>query len=161
MWIVFFFQALMGGTTPHPIHLSVTEIYRESTNGPVTASITFFADDFAVAANYKQQAAAINSGQLSQEDFILHYLKERFSLQLNGQTIDYSIAQTQSNFPAITCYLDLSPEVVEVKSLEVENTLLLELFDDQKNTVNIDLGKGKQGALILDHRKKKALHKFK
>ena len=145
-------------TADHPIHLSVTELY-PSDAGQVEMSITFFMDDFGDAINYDQYREQINSGELSVDDLIMRYLVEKTSLELNGKAVQYELVRKETNFPALTCYLKVSPEITDLKSLSVENTMMLELFDDQRNMVHVKIPE-KEGSLILDKKKTKASARF-
>jgi len=145
-------------TADHPIHLSVTEIYPSEVGG-VEMSITFFMDDFGDAVKYEQYRDQINRGELSVDDLIMRYLMEKTSLELNGKKVDYQLVRKETNFPALTCYLKVSPEITELKSISVENSMMLELYDDQRNMVHVKIPK-KEGSLILDKKKTRASATF-
>ncbi|MEM6377634.1 MAG: DUF6702 family protein [Bacteroidota bacterium] len=144
----------------HPIHLSVTEVSAEDAQSELNFSITFFMDDFGVAAKYPKYADAINTGKMTVDELILQHLQKHLKVKVNGKALKYKIKRKESNFPSVTCYLDLQKLPKELSTLEIENTLLLELFDDQKNMVHIRIPGKKQGSMILDHKKKSGLAKL-
>ena len=150
------------GTTnaDHPIHLSVLEFYEEKNSSDLGFSITFFMDDFGTAAGYDKHAHAINSGKMSVDDLIMDYLKQHLKIKVNGKKTKYQIREKESNFPAVTCYMELKIPAQQLSTLEIENTILLELFDDQKNMVHLRVEGKKQGSLILNHKKKNGLVEF-
>lgn len=141
----------------HPIHLSVMEVYTEPKSEELGFSITFFMDDFGVAAEYDKYADKINSGKMTVDDLILAYLDKHLKLKVNGKTVRYHIREKESNYPAVTCYMDIKEKVRDIESVEVENTLLLELFDDQKNMVHLRIPGKKEGSMILNRKKKSGL----
>jgi len=96
---------------------------------------------------------------LSVDDLIMRYLMEKTSLELNGKKVDYQLVRKETNFPALTCYLKVSPEITELKSISVENSMMLELYDDQRNMVHVKIPK-KEGSLILDKKKTRASATF-
>lgn len=142
----------------HPIHLSVMEIY-ESDEGAIEASITFFMDDFGNAVEYEKYRSDIEQGKMNVDDLIMKYLSQKMQIELNGQQVDYKLLRKQSNFPSLTCYLELTPQQTSLRSLRVENTMLLELFNDQRNMVHVRIPE-KEGSMILDKKKTEVTAEF-
>jgi len=142
----------------HPIHLSVTEIYRTDA-GELEMSITFFMDDFGNAVEYEKYQEKISKGELSVDDLIMKYLQEKTEILLNGKAVSYTLDRKESNFPSLTCYLKVTPQHGKLTSLTVENTMLLELFDDQRNMVHVRLPE-QEGSMLLDKKKTKATANF-
>jgi len=142
----------------HPIHLSVTEIYRTDA-GELEMSITFFMDDFGNAVQYEKYQDKISSGELSVDDLIMGYLKDKTEVILNGESITYTLDRKESNFPALTCYLKVTPQLSDLNSLTVKNTMMLELFDDQRNMIHVRLPE-QEGSMLLDKKKTKATANF-
>ena len=56
--------------------------------------------------------------------------------------------------------MEIKSGLKNLESIEVENTMLLELFDDQKNMVHLRIPDRKQGSMILNHRKKSGVAKW-
>lgn len=144
----------------HPVHLSVTEVFAEDAQSEIDFTITFFMDDFGTAAEYSKYATDINQGKMTVDDLILQHLQKHLKVKANGKALKYEIKSKESNFPSVTCYLKLQKLPKELNTLEIENTLLLELFDDQRNMVNIRIPGKKQGSMILNHKKKSGVAKL-
>jgi len=144
-----------GDADLHPIHLSVTEIKRSEVDAPLRVSVTLFMDDFSRAVEYDKYAADIRAGKMSVDDLVLQYLRDHMHLRINGEELQYRIASRETNFPAVTCYLEPERQVDQVNNIEVESTIFLELFDDQRNVVHIRLAGQKEGSILLDKKKQK------
>jgi hypothetical protein len=158
--MLLFFKLLILSAALHPIHLSVTEIYTEEASQELAFSVTFFMDDFGVAAKYEKYAADINAGKMTVDDLILNHLEEHLIIKADGQPLEYEIVSKETNFPSVTCQMRFQKAPRKVNSLEVKNTLLLDMFDDQKNMVNIRIpGKG-EGTMILNRKKKQSSVSF-
>ncbi|NRB63216.1 MAG: hypothetical protein HRU40_09370 [Saprospiraceae bacterium] len=142
----------------HPIHLSVTEIYRNDM-GALEMSVTFFMDDFSNAVNYDRYRDKIDAGELTVDDLIMTYLRKHHQLKMDGEPVSYQLKRKQSNFPALTCYFLIDSEKKNASSLTVRNTMMLELFDDQRNMVNVRLSE-KKVALLLHKKQKEATASF-
>jgi hypothetical protein len=140
----------------HPIHLSVTEIYENKKSGRMELSATLFMDDFARAIHYENYEKQIRQGKVKPEDLMLRYLREKLRIQVNGQPAAFRLLRTENNMDAVTCYLGVEPAVKSVQRLYIENRIFLELFDDQRNMVQIDLGENRSGAVQFDHKKTSA-----
>jgi hypothetical protein len=123
-------------------------------------SVTFFMDDFGVDAQYDKYAEDINAGKMTVDDLILQHLEKHLIIKANGKKLNYEIASKETNFPSVTCYMRFKKAPKAVNSLEVENTLLLEMFDDQKNMVNIRIPGEREGTMILNRKKKKSTVAF-
>jgi len=137
----------------HPIHLSVTEFFQEKGDESVGMSVTLFMDDFAEAINYRAHEKQVQQGKLKPETLMERYLKEKLSIQVNGKAIEFYLERTETNMDAVTCYFRLKPQVSEVNSIKIESHIFLELFDDQRNMVQIQLPGKKTGMIALDRKK--------
>lgn len=140
----------------HPVHLSVTDIFVADDSKDLSLAITFFMDDFGDDAGYSKHIDEINAGKMTVDDFILQHLEKHLIVKANGQKLNYEMVSKESNFPSVTCYLHFKKAPKDLSSLEVENTLLLDKFDDQKNMVNIRIPGKKEGTMILNRKKKKS-----
>ena len=137
---------------PHPIHLSMTEFFQGKEGQPVEMSVTLFMDDFAAAIQYKNHEKQIQQGKLKPETLMERYLKEKLTVQVNNKAVDFTLERTETNMDAITCYFRFKPQVSEVRHIRIESRIFLELFDDQRNMVQIQIPGKKNGMLSLDRK---------
>jgi hypothetical protein len=133
---------------PHPIHLSMMEIYEEKQQ--LTISVTLFSDDFSTAIGYAEHAESIQSGKMKVNDLMLKYLKSKLKLKIDGKTVNYAVARAESGAETVTCVLKPKPALHNAQKIEVYNELMLELFNDQRNLVQARIPGKKEGALTLD-----------
>jgi hypothetical protein len=155
-----FLKLLILTAALHPIHLSVTEIYTEEASHELAFSVTFFMDDFGVAAEYEKYATDINAGKMTVDDLILNHLEEHLVIKADGRALEYEIVSKETNFPSVTCQMRFQKAPKDLSSLEVKNTLLLDMFDDQKNMVNIRIPGRREGTMILNRKKKQSKVSF-
>lgn len=142
---------------PHPIHLTVMEIYATEKSKNLECSVTLFSDDFARAIQYETYAPQIQSGKLKADDLILKYLRSKLQLKINGKSGSFSLQRTENTHETITCYLKLNAVAAETQKIEIASKLMLELFNDQRNLVQIRIPGKKEGALSLDKSKTSAV----
>lgn len=136
----------------HPIHLSMTEFFQGKEGQPMEMSVTLFMDDFATAINYKAHEKQVQQGKLKPETLMERYLKEKLSVQINDKAVDFALERTESNMNAVTCYFRFRPQVSEVHHIRIESKIFLELFDDQRNMVQIQIPGKKNGMIALDRK---------
>lgn len=138
---------------PHPIHLTVTEFYSTDKTKNLECSVTLFADDFARAIQYEIYAAQVQSGKLKVEDLMLKYLRSKIQLKINGKNSSFSLQRSENTPETITCYLKINIPATEIQKIEIDSKLMLEMFNDQRNLVQIRIPGKKEGALNLDKSK--------
>ncbi|AEE50316.1 DUF6702 family protein [Haliscomenobacter hydrossis] len=144
---------LLFSVAPHPIHLTVMEIYRAENSKNLECSVTLFSDDFARAIQYETYAPQIQGGKLKVEDLMLKYLRSKLQMKINGKSTAYTLLRTENTPETITCYLKLSLPAAETQKIEIVSKLMLELFNDQRNLVQIRIPGKKEGAISLDKTK--------
>jgi hypothetical protein len=71
-------------------------------------------------------------------ELIESYIQKHFLLKVNGKEVAYNYLGKEAELDATWCYVEVK-NVLKVQSLEVQNTLLTEAFDDQTNMVNLNI----------------------
>ena len=155
LWLLFLFSFPL--LAPHPIHLTVVEIYGTEKSKNLECSVTFFSDDFARAIQYETYAPQIQSGKLKTDDLIIKYRRSKPQLKINRKSGNFSLQRTENTHETITCYLKLNAVAAETQKIEIASKLMLELFNDQRNLVQIRIPGKKEGALSLDKSKTSAV----
>lgn len=149
--IVLFSVGFVSVSLSHPIHVSVTSIeYIESENA-YQISMKLFKDDFETIIDYKYQIDTdINNCMLNDSDtiYIIKYIEEHFSMKFDGKN-----SLKKKIFLPITCneeaiWLSFKIQnIVPMHNVEIGNTLMNDLYNDQKNLVifkHNDIEKGFQ-----------------
>lgn len=109
-----------------------------------------FMDDLndAVTKAYKK-STNIGSAKETPEDIALlkKYLTEHFKLTINGKpkAFNYLSSEVESN--VVICYLSIK-EITKVNSLQVENSILIEVHNEQQNIVQYNNNGKKQNLLL-------------
>jgi hypothetical protein len=132
----------------HEFHLSLTEIKHNAESKSLEISLKLFTDDLQVAL---QQAGAPKM-ELGTEneppeanELIESYLKAHFKLTVNGKPIDFIYLGKEAELDAIWCFVEVKG-VSKIQTLEVQNSCMIEAFEDQTNMVNLNInGRKKSG----------------
>jgi len=124
----------------HPIHVSVTEIAFDEKEKELEIVSRIFLDDLESAIREGKKQPELNLLEpgkgITTDQLISEYVQSRFKVSLNGkpQKIKYLGHEVESE--AIVCYV----QVVNVKkftTIEVLNSIITELHDDQSNLVHV------------------------
>ncbi|MEE9373170.1 MAG: DUF6702 family protein [Saprospiraceae bacterium] len=138
MPFIFYICFLPSFVSDHEIHLSVTEIHRSGDAIEVVSKV--FLDDL-------QNAMGLVPGEelpdnyKGADDLIQRFIDKNLFITLNGQIIRLKLTDTEAALPAI--WATFHSENVEWKAkniLVIENKIMIDKFDDQKNITKVEVG---------------------
>ena len=147
-----FVQVFLVFASFHPIHVSVTEIEYDEKEKELEIMMRIFIDDLETAIRRQRNASDLDilhpPSNLSTKKLIDNYLAEHFKILLDGkpQTIQYLGQEEEGE--AMVCYILVS-NVRKWREIEITNSILTEIFDDQSNIVHVTVnGKVKSMRLV-------------
>ncbi|MDX9694462.1 MAG: hypothetical protein RBT49_01610 [Bacteroidales bacterium] len=148
-WInIFLIYSFIGLADYHPIHVSVANIEYSKDLNKLTVSVKLFEDDFRLLFFHLNQVEVdlkIESNFDKYNDLIKSYFQDHFKLiSNNGEILNLEITSWKINEDAIWFHFDSKVEN-EIKSLKISNSLLLDLYFDQKNLVIVKTSKRELG----------------
>lgn len=71
-------------------------------------------------------------------ELIAAYLQKHLVLKVNGKPVAFNYLGKEAQLDATWCYMEVE-KVGNVRKLEIQNTLLLDDFEDQTNLVNLNI----------------------
>jgi len=121
----------------HPLHLSISNVEYTGTNGVWEVSIKLFQDDFGDELTKRYGIDSDFNSPDRPIDSISYksYVKDNFELRINNSLLsvgEWKYAGKKVNFEAVWLNFTFNFEE-RPKSVTIENTLMFDLFDDQKN----------------------------
>ena len=141
----------------HDFHSSVTQIDHNKEAKALQITVRLFSDDLS-AALVKDGAPKMELGTASEppeaNELIAAYLQKHLVLKVNGKLAAFNYLGKEAQLDATWCYMEVE-KVGNVRKLEIQNTLLLDDFEDQTNLVNLNIkgtkksGISRNGAEIL------------
>ena len=140
-------------TTFHPIHVSVTEVDYSKDEKSLQVAHKVFIDDFEKRLEELYQVEleiGLAKEHSNCNQFIMKYLNDHFEMMVNGKQLKGNWVGKEIEGPAIWVYMEY-PDIKKVKSIKVENRILLETFNDQKNLVHFNYN-GDEKSLILQEK---------
>lgn len=134
----------------HPFHVSVLEIEYNEQGKTLQLSQRIFIDDLETALNKKSTKTIdiINMDKSITDPLIKAYLKDKISLRINQRGLELEYLGFEIEEDAAWIYLEVT-DVNNLTTLELFNTILLEVFEDQVNLVH-QLKKGTTKSYKLD-----------
>jgi hypothetical protein len=85
------------------------------------------------------------------DDYIYDYLKRNLKIKVNGKAVSYSFIGKELETDVVWSYLEIEG-VTELNKIEVECSVLTEVFESQSNIIQVNDGTGIRN-LLLSKRK--------
>lgn len=152
---------LFAFTTMHKFYLSLTQIEYNEKSKALQVTMNLFIDDFELTLNntFNKDFNLNTEQELTDNDRYIHqYLIRHFKLKLNGKSLTFKYIGKRYEADLVFLYFEYE-NVLDVKSIEIENTMLFSYFEDQKNLIKLKI-KGEFDSLLLIKDKKKGLLNF-
>jgi len=154
---------LFAFTVAHKFYLSVTNIEYSEKNDALQITTRVFIDDFenVLLERYgiKAELATDNESDFAGE-YVQKYFKTKFVLQIDGERITYEFLGTTYEDDLIVCYIEVPKvKLSERKSIEIQNEILTDLYDEQQNVVHFKV-KGKKKSFVLIKENNKGMLKL-
>lgn len=118
-------------------------------------------DDIEVALNakYNIDLQLSTKDELKNNDkYFEEYLKEKLNFKVNDNKKKFNYIGKEYDGDLVFFYLEIE-NIIEVSSIEIQNTILTKTFKDQQNLVKLK-AKGKKISVLLDSKKDKGLLKL-
>lgn len=146
--------------TIHKYYLSVSDIVYNKEAQSIQIITRLFYDDLEDVLNERYDVMLELTKKSEQESINLYlrkYLNSKVNLKVNGKlrTAEFIGKEYEDDF--VVCYLEI-PEVNDLEQIEIENTLLMDLFPDQKNMVHTTILNKKKSFLLTRERTKAMLN---
>ncbi|TYB79924.1 peptidase E [Bizionia myxarmorum] len=90
--------------------------------------------------------------------YISKYLNEKIGVQINGKPVKLVFIGKEYENDLVYCYLEIK-NVTSIKSFEIINQVLFDVFSDQKNIVRTDIN-GQNKSFMLVKRNDKGMLNF-
>ena len=119
--------------TVHKFYVSVNQIDFVPKKKALEITSRIFIDDIdlALEKKYGKKYYFGTPKETSESvDFLKKYLKEKFAIKVNGQPKEIIFLGKEVEDNVLICYLTVK-DIEKVTSLEIKNTILMELYDQQ------------------------------
>ena len=153
--------ALFSFTSVHKYYVSITQIEYVKEKQSLQIISRIFVDDFEKLIRNRYDSNITlnnNEDEVIIDQYVKKYLLEKIDISINGQAIAISFIGKKYDDDIMYCYLEIE-NIASIKSFEIKNKVLFDLFDDQKNIVRTNIN-DKNKTFVLIPEKDKGLLNF-
>src|SRR5690606_2667893 len=142
----------------HKYYLSVTQVEYVEEKKSVQIISRIFMDDMenALKQNYDMSLSIDASDTSVLDAYISKYVTEKIKIEINGEKTDFNFIGKETDLDIMKVYLEIE-NVENIRSFQITNKVLFELFKEQQNMVKLKmnnlhksylLNRQKQGAVL-------------
>jgi hypothetical protein len=154
--VLIFLLPLLAFTAIHKYYVSVTQIDFVKDKQSVQIITRIFLDDFEDVLQMRYDDNLVLGRQSETEGANFHiekYLKAKMIIKINGEQKTLNFIGKEYDNDIVVCYLEIE-SVKEIKSFEIENVVLFDLYEEQQNIVRTKINsKNKSFILIKENDK--------
>lgn len=137
--VLCFFALTSFRTKLHKTYLSVTEIEYSNDEQSLQIVSRVFIDDFERVLNQRYQkdiTLSYKEDLQKHKDLMQQYLNEKFHINIDGKPIKLHLIGSKYDADQIEMFIE-ADNINDFQNITVENLILTDMFDSQKNIVNI------------------------
>lgn len=136
----------------HKFYVSVTNINYSEKDDALQITSRIFIDDLEQVLqeryDIKGNLASDDESELA-DMYLEKYLRAKFVVEINGENRPYEIIGRKYDNDVCLFYLEIAAiDLPSVKSIQIENELLTDLYDEQQNVVHFKIN-GKKKSFVL------------
>lgn len=162
--IVLFFLiiSLSSFSATHKYYVSVTQVEYSKENKSIQIILRLFTDDIENVLRERYDEDIIlgesKDNAKTNDSYIQKYLNSKLNIKVNENKAHLTFIGKEVNVDITRCFLEIE-NINEIKSFEISNKLLFDLFEEQQNIVKLNIN-SKQKSYILTNQDYKTVLKF-
>ncbi len=145
--------------TIHKYYFSVTQADYDSKSHSLKIVTRVFYDDLQkVFQERYDESIRVDASydQKKLDGYINRYFDQKFIVTVNGEQRPITYIGHKDEVDYVVCFIEVE-NIKTLKSVSIENTLLMDLFPDQKNVVHLNTGGVKKSFLLTRENDKAVL----
>lgn len=159
---LFLLLPLFAFTSVHKFYVSVTNVGYSEKDDALQITSRVFIDDLedVLKERYNIEAHLATDKESDQSrEYLQKYLRTKFVVAVNGKPRTYENIGKKYDNDVLIFYLEV-PELKfqEVKSIEIQNEMLTDLFDEQQNIVHFKINGNKKSFVLMKENTKGVLN---
>ena len=143
---------LLAFTAVHKFYVSVTNVNYSEKDDALQITTRIFIDDLdaILLERYDVEGKLATENESKQADTYLEkYLRQKFQVEINGEQKTYELIGRKYDTDVCVFYLELPKiDLPTVKTIQIQNEVLTDLFDEQQNVVHFKIN-GKKKSFVL------------
>lgn len=138
----------------HEYYVSVTNVEYVESQKSLQIVNQIFIDDFenALRLRYDDKLVLESENEPKKVNALMErYMNAKLKFWINGEEVKFDFLGKEYKDDIVYCYLEIT-NVVDVKSISMNNKILLDVFDSQQNITRFKVfGKNKSFLLVQDN----------
>lgn len=151
---------LFAYTTAHKFYVTVTQVNYIKEKQSVQIISRIFIDDFEelIRQRYDEDITLDASKEEMLIDFYIErYLQEKIQIKINDSIKKLVFIGKEYEDDIIYCYLEIE-NIKAIKSFEITNQILFDLFDEQQNIVRTNINSKNKSFILISQNDKGVLN---
>ncbi len=136
----------------HKFYVSVTKVGYSEKDHAIQITSRIFIEDFEMLLQerYDLEARLATKNESKEASaYIEKYLRAKFVVEVNGEKASYNFIGTKYDNDVLICYIEVpNIDLAKTTSIQIENKLLTDLFEEQQNIVHFKIH-GKSKSFVL------------
>jgi len=133
--------------------VSVTEVNYSEKNSAIQITSRYFIDDMnTVLSTHFDRSIYISDTQDKKVnlEYIEKYIRSKFFVKVNNVPVAYTFVGMKQEADLIICYIEI-PKVASatLKSIAVDNEVLVHLYEEQKNILHFNILGQKKSFVLM------------
>lgn len=152
---------LVTASTTHKFYVSITTIEYAPKEQTLQLITKIFLDDIedALETRYTRKFNFNSKKETKGDGEILKdYVIQKLKINVNGEPATFTYIGKEYDIDVVKLYIEI-PNISSLNSIEVENKVLLDMFDEQQNIIHVKNNNTRR-SLILDKENPKGLLNF-
>jgi uncharacterized protein YuzE len=152
---------LVSGTSAHKFYVSITKIEYVKEKSSLQIITKIFTDDIedVLQQHYDSSISLDTKKETEAADKDLkEYLLQKINIKVNGKAVQLNYLGKEYDTDMLVAYIEVEG-VKDIKTIEIENKVLMEMFDEQQNIIHLKTPTTRR-SLILDKDEPRGILKF-
>ncbi|MFD2828694.1 DUF6702 family protein [Leeuwenhoekiella polynyae] len=144
----------------HKYYFSVTQADYDATDHALKMVTRVFYDDLEKVFQERYDKSIKVDASYDQkklDGYIKTYFEGKFIVRINGEKQPLHYIGHKDEIDYVVCFFEVT-DIQNLKRIEIENTLLTDLFPEQKNVVHVKAGSEKKSFLLTRENDKAVLN---
>ncbi len=131
--------AMSSFAAVHKFYVSVTEIEYNEQGESLQIISRVFIDDFedVLKKRYDQSITLGERESAGVDAHIKKYLEQKLQIEVNSKPVSVNFLGKEYDNDMLVFYLEVE-NVEDLKTIQVKNTVLMDLYEEQKNLIHVE-----------------------
>ncbi|MDX1782680.1 MAG: DUF6702 family protein [Aequorivita vladivostokensis] len=142
---------LISATSAHKFYVSITKIEYVKEKKSLQIITKIFTDDIedALQQRYDPSISLDTKKETEAADeYLQKYILQKLNIKVNGKPVQLNFIGKEYDVDMLVAYIEVT-NVPNLKSIEIENKVLMEMFPEQQNIIHLKTTNSRK-SLMLD-----------